>query len=44
MKGMADEAVAAYDTYLKLMPAASDRAEIERREQRVRSGDLDVGE
>ncbi len=44
MKGMADEAIAAYDTYLKLMPAAPDRAEIERREQRVRAGDLDVGE
>jgi len=44
MKGMADEAIAAYDTYLKLMPAAPDRAEIERREQRVRNGDLDVGE
>ena len=44
MKGMADEAIAAYDTYLKLMPAASDRQEILKREQRVRSGDLDVGE
>lgn len=43
MKGMADEAVAAYDTYLKLMPAALDRADIERRMARVRAGDLDVG-
>jgi tetratricopeptide (TPR) repeat protein len=43
MKGMADEAIAAYDTYLKLMPAASDRAEVERRMVRVRSGDLDPG-
>lgn len=44
MKGMADEAVAAYDTYLKLMPAALDRAEIEQRETRVRNGDLNVGD
>lgn len=44
MKGMADEAAAAYDTYLNLKPAAPDRAEIERRKQRVRNGDLDVGE
>lgn len=44
MKGMADEAVAAYDTYLKLVPAAPDRAEIENRMNRVRSGDLNVGE
>ncbi len=42
-KGMVDEAVAAYDTYLKLMPAAPDRADIERRMMRVRTGDLDVG-
>lgn len=44
MKGMADEAIAAYDTYLKLVPAAVDRAEIENRIRRVRAGDLDVGE
>lgn len=44
MKGMADEAIAAYDTYLKLVPAAADRAEIEARMRRVQSGDLDVGE
>jgi tetratricopeptide (TPR) repeat protein len=42
-KGMADEAVAAYDTYLKLVPAAVDRADIEKRMMRVRAGDLDVG-
>ena len=42
-KGMADEAIAAYDTYLKLVPAAVDRSEIENRMRRVRSGDLDVG-
>jgi tetratricopeptide (TPR) repeat protein len=44
MKGMADEAVAAYDTYLKLVPAATDRAEIENRMRKVRTGDLNVGE
>ena len=44
MKGMADEAVAAYDTYLKLVPAAPDRAEVENRMSRVRAGDLNVGE
>lgn len=44
MKGMADEAVASYDTYLKLVPTATDRAEIENRIRRVRAGDLDVKE
>lgn len=43
-KGMADEAVAAYDTYLKLVPSANDRAEIESRIRKVQSGDMSVGE
>jgi tetratricopeptide (TPR) repeat protein len=44
MKGMADEAVTAYSTYLNLMPNAPDRAEIESRIQRVQKGDMTVGE
>jgi tetratricopeptide (TPR) repeat protein len=44
LKGMAAEAVKAYDTYLKLEPNAPDRAEIESRIQRVNNGDLTVGE
>lgn len=44
MKGMADEAIAAYDTYLKLMPGAPDRAEIESRMRKVQAGDIEVGE
>ena len=44
MKGMADEAITAYNQYLRLVPAASDKAEIEARIRRVQSGDLNVGE
>jgi tetratricopeptide (TPR) repeat protein len=44
MKGMADEAIAAYDTYLKLVPTASDKSEIESRIRRVQSGDTSVGD
>lgn len=44
MKGMADEAVTNYDTYLRLAPNAPDRGEVESRIRRVQSGDLTVGE
>lgn len=44
MKGMADEALAAYDTYLKLVPNASDRAEIENQIRRIQSGDMSLGQ
>ncbi|HVK61465.1 MAG TPA: tetratricopeptide repeat protein [Bdellovibrionales bacterium] len=43
MKGMADEAVTAYDSYLKLSPNAADRSEIEANIQKVQKGDLTVG-
>jgi tetratricopeptide (TPR) repeat protein len=41
-KGQADEAIAAYDTYLRLVPSADDKAEIEDRIRKVQSGDLNV--
>lgn len=44
MKGMADEALAAYDTYLKLVPNASDRADIENQIRRIQSGDMSLGQ
>lgn len=44
MKGMADEAVTNYDTYLRLAPNATDRGEVESRIRRVQSGDITVGE
>jgi tetratricopeptide (TPR) repeat protein len=44
MKGMADEAVTAYDTYLKLVPSAPDRADIEAKIRKVQSGDITFGE
>lgn len=40
MKGLADEAVASYDMYVRLAPNASDRAEVEARILRIQSGDL----
>lgn len=43
MKGMADEAVTNYDTYLRLAPNASDRGEVETLIRKVQSGDLTVG-
>ncbi len=44
-KGMADEAIAAYDQYLNLVgPGAPDRAEVEGRIRQVRSGNTEVGE
>lgn len=39
-KGMADEALSAYDTYLRLAPNAPDRNEVEQRVRRVQSGDM----
>jgi len=43
-KGMADAAITAYDTYLRLAPNAADKLEVETRIRRVQSGDLNVGE
>lgn len=43
-KGMANEAIAAYETYLELSPSAADRREVEARIQRVQNGDLTVGD
>jgi tetratricopeptide (TPR) repeat protein len=43
-KGMADEAVTQYDTYLRLAPNAADRAEVENRIRKVLTGDLTVGD
>lgn len=42
MKGMADEAKAAYDTYLKLVPNAPDRMEVQMRIQRIDRGDMSL--
>ncbi len=44
MRGMADEAITAYDTYLKLAPNAPDRQEVEGRIRKVQAGDLTPGE
>ena len=44
MKGMADEAIGEYDTYLRLSPNAADRPEIEARMRKVQQGDLTPGE
>ena len=44
MKGMADEAIKNYDTYLRLAPNATDRAEVESRIRRVQAGDMNVGD
>jgi tetratricopeptide (TPR) repeat protein len=43
-KGLADEAISAYDTYLKLAPNAPDRDEVKRRMQRIQLGDLQLTE
>lgn len=43
-KGMADEAIGAYDTYLRLAPNAVDRGDVENRIRKVQSGDMTVGE
>lgn len=42
MKGMADDAISAYDTYVRLAPNAPDRTEVEARIRRVQSGDMDL--
>lgn len=42
MKGMADEAIAAYDTYLKLVPTAADKSEIEDRIRKAQAGDTQL--
>lgn len=41
-RAMADEAVAAYDTYLRLVPNAKDKDEIEARIRKVQKGDFNV--
>ena len=42
MKGMAEQAVTAYSTYLQLMPNATDKAEIEAAISKAQSGELDT--
>ncbi len=41
-KGQADEAIAAYDTYLRLVPNADDKPEIEDRIRKVQAGDFNI--
>ena len=41
--GKPDEALVAYDTYLKLVPTAQDRAEIENQMRKIQAGDVGVG-
>ncbi|CAN5552782.1 hypothetical protein BH10BDE1_BH10BDE1_33500 [soil metagenome] len=41
-RAMADEAVAAYDTYLRLVPNAPDKDEVEAKIRKVQSGDFNV--
>lgn len=41
-RAMADEAIAAYDTYLRLVPNAPDKADIEARIRKVQAGDFSV--
>ncbi len=41
-RAMADEAVAAYDTYLRLVPNAPDKLDIEARIRKAQSGDFSV--
>jgi tetratricopeptide (TPR) repeat protein len=41
-RAMADEAVAAYDTYLRLVPNAADKEEIEAQIRKVQSGNFNV--
>lgn len=41
-RSQADEAIAAYDTYLRLVPNAPDKAEVEAKIRRIQSGDLNV--
>ncbi len=41
-RALADEAVAAYDTYLRLVPNADDKEEIEARIRKVQAGDFNV--
>ncbi len=44
IKGMADEALTAYDKYLMLAPNAPDRADVEARIRKVQSGDMQIGD
>ena len=39
-RGLADEAIGAYDTYIRLQPNAPDRSEVENMIRKVQSGDL----
>ena len=39
-RAMADEAIEAYDKYLRLLPNAADKAEVERLIRRIQSGDM----
>jgi tetratricopeptide (TPR) repeat protein len=44
LKGMAEEALTAYETYLKLAPGAPDKAEVSGLIKRIQSGDMTFGE
>lgn len=44
VKGMASEAVTAYETYLNLAPNAADRGQIEEKMRKVRAGDLQLSD
>ncbi|HRK06399.1 MAG TPA: tetratricopeptide repeat protein [Pseudobdellovibrionaceae bacterium] len=39
-RGMADEAIEAYDKYLRLLPNAADKAEVEKLIKRIQAGDM----
>jgi len=43
-RGMADEAIKAYETYIQLAPNATDRGEVEAKIRKVHSGDLSNSE
>lgn len=42
LRGRGDEAIAAYDTYLRLVPNAADKAEIEVQIRKIQAGDFNV--
>jgi tetratricopeptide (TPR) repeat protein len=42
VRGLADEAIAAYDTYIRLAPNAADRAEVEARIRKAQAGDMNL--
>jgi len=44
MRGVPDEAIGSYETYLRLAPNAADRAEVEGRIRKVQAGDMTIRE